>query len=52
MKILFDFLHNCVAHPILFFTMNSKWANWFHDWTAEKAYGKIIKDDNETPELV
>lgn len=28
------FVHNAIAHPLLCF--NKKWADQFHDWTAEK----------------
>lgn len=34
----YSFLHNCVAHPLLFFSGNSAWAIRFHDWSSEKMY--------------
>ena len=30
-------VHNIVAHPLMSLSFNSKWADQFHDWTAEKA---------------
>lgn len=36
----FSFLHNCVAHPLLSLTANSKLAARFHDWTATKWLGE------------
>lgn len=27
-------VHNCIAHPLLCF--NKRWAERFHDWTADK----------------
>ena len=35
---LYEFLHNCVAHPAMFFSRNAKWAMAFHDSTAKKAW--------------
>lgn len=32
------FIHNAVAHPLLAITGNARWAEGFHDWTAEKAW--------------
>jgi hypothetical protein len=31
---LWSFIHNVIAHPLLVF--KTKWADRFHDWTAEK----------------
>ncbi len=28
------FVHNCIAHPLLFFTLNSKIAIRFHDYSS------------------
>lgn len=28
------FIHNCIAHPLLFFSCGARWAIRFHDWTA------------------
>ena len=28
------FVHNCVAHPLLFWTGDARWAVWLHDETA------------------
>ncbi len=36
----FAFLHNCVAHPLLFLTANASWTVRFHDWTAAKWLGE------------
>jgi hypothetical protein len=33
-----EFLHNCIAHPLLFMTRNHRWADRFHDWTAKIAW--------------
>jgi hypothetical protein len=33
-----DFAHNCVAHPLMFFTRNAAWSVRFHDWTAGIAW--------------
>jgi len=33
-----DFLHNCVAHPLLFWSGDARWAVWLHDETARIAY--------------
>lgn len=30
-----SFIHNCIAHPLLFWSNDSKWAVKFHNWTAE-----------------
>lgn len=38
MRLLFDFLHNCVVHPLLFWTRDSGFANRLHNWTAAKAW--------------
>ena len=34
METLFFIIHNLIAHPLLL--TGSKWADRFHDWTAEK----------------
>ena len=31
---LWFIVHNAIAHPLL--TLNTKWADRFHDWTANK----------------
>lgn len=35
----FSWLHNCVAHPLLFWMATASWAVRFHDWTSEKWLG-------------
>lgn len=32
------FIHNVVAHPLMSLSGEAKWADRFHDWTAEKAW--------------
>ncbi len=32
------FLHNCVAHPVMFLTRYPKWSERFHYWTALKSW--------------
>lgn len=34
----FSFLHNCIAHPLLFWSGEARWVTRFHDWTAKKAW--------------
>jgi hypothetical protein len=29
------FAHQCIAHPLLFWTRDARWAVRFHDWTAK-----------------
>ena len=36
-KCLGSFIHNCIAHPAMFF-LPEKYGTAFHDWTAEKAW--------------
>lgn len=38
MRQTFNFLHNCIAHPLLFWSGEAHWATRFHDWTAQKAW--------------
>lgn len=33
-----EFIHHCIAHPILFWTRGAAWAIRFHDWTADVAW--------------
>ena len=35
---MYSFLHNCLAHPLLWLTRESKLAVRFHDWTASLAW--------------
>lgn len=37
------FLHNVVAHPLLFFTNDARWAIRFHDWTSHMMHGRYPK---------
>jgi hypothetical protein len=41
---LFRFLHNCVAHPLLFFTGDAKWAVRLHDWSSDRMRRKYPKN--------
>lgn len=38
MKLWNEFLHNCLAHPLLFLTRGAQWAERFHDRTGAKAW--------------
>lgn len=33
---IWRFLHNCIAHPLLFILNDAKCAVWFHDYTLDK----------------
>jgi len=51
---MWRFLHNCIAHPLLFFTCDAKWSVRFHDYSSEKMhkqypklYEKVNKDDDK-----
>lgn len=35
-SIWFSWLHNCVAHPLLFWTFNARWVVRLHDWSAAR----------------
>lgn len=37
--IWWDFIHNCVVHPALFFSGHRKCVERLHDWTYQKAWG-------------
>ena len=39
----YSFLHNCVAHPLLFWTASSRWSLRFHDWSSHKMHPKFPK---------
>ncbi len=32
------FVHNVIAHPLLFFTGSAAWVIWLHDWSARVAW--------------
>lgn len=36
-KLFWEFAHQCIAHPIMFLSVRSKWATRFHGFTADKA---------------
>lgn len=38
-----NFVHNCLAHPFLFWTANSKWAIKFHDYSSLKMHAQYPK---------
>ena len=42
-KFLWSFIHNCIAHPLLFFTFNSSFAVRFHDYSSVKMHAKFPK---------
>lgn len=33
------FVHHLVAHPLIALSLGARWANRFHDWTADLAWG-------------
>jgi len=35
---IWEFIHNVIAHPQMGITFNSAWSIKFHDFTAEKAF--------------
>lgn len=35
-SVWYSWLHNCVAHPLLFWTANSRLAVRLHDWSAAR----------------
>jgi hypothetical protein len=37
-RLLADFVHNCIAHPLLFWTREARWAVRLHDRSAAIAY--------------
>lgn len=45
----FAWLHNCVAHPLLFWTSNANWAVSLHDWTATKWLGETNEQRQPQP---
>lgn len=44
MRLVFDLMHNCIAHPLMAILRYPKWSEQFHDWTAKKAW-----PEGETP---
>jgi len=42
-KYIWSFIHNCVAHPLLFFSVNSNWAVRFHDFSSVKMHDRFPK---------
>lgn len=40
---LFSFIHNCIAHPLLFWTGSAGWAIRFHDWSSVKMHDQYPK---------
>lgn len=50
---MWSFIHNCIAHPLLFWTLNAKWAVRLHDWSSRKMhdqYPKLYKRVDERAE--
>lgn len=33
-----EFLHNCITHPLMFFTRDAAWVVRWHDKTAKRAW--------------
>ena len=44
-SLYWNFMHNCIAHPLLFASGHSEWSAAFHNWTAAKWLGNC---DEET----
>lgn len=40
-RLWYGFLHNCLAHPLLFFAGGRAFARLFHGWTARRAWGPV-----------
>lgn len=47
MKIIWEFVHNTIAHPLMGISFNSEWSVLFHDYTAEKAFKLEDSDENQ-----
>ncbi len=46
MRLFWSFVHNCISHPLLFWTGDVRWAVVFHDWSNEHMkvrYPKVWK---------
>jgi len=41
MQTFWSFVHNCIAHPLLFFSGHSRWATRLHDYSGERAYPAV-----------
>lgn len=39
-KIFWIFVHNALIHPLMAFPIQFKFVDRWHDWTAEKCWGK------------
>lgn len=37
-KVVWAFIHNCVAHPLLFWSGDARWAVRLHDHSARSAW--------------
>lgn len=41
--LVMDFVHQCIAHPVLFFTREARWAERLHDATEPYPPARIIR---------
>jgi len=46
---VYNFLHNCIAHPLLFLTADAAWAVQLHDWSSHKMKNQYPKLYMQTP---
>ncbi len=37
---MWRFIHNCIAHPLLFFANDAPWSVQFHDWSSQKMHNQ------------
>lgn len=37
-RFVWSFIHNCVAHPLMWFTADAQWAVRLHDYSALTAW--------------
>lgn len=40
---MWRFVHNVIAHPLLFFANDAAWAVRLHDWSSHKMHGRYPK---------
>ena len=49
---IWRFLHNCIAHPLLFLAMDAAWSVKFHDSTSKKMHDQYPKIYRKVGEIV
>ena len=47
---MYGFIHNVIAHPLLFFTHNAKIIVKLHDWSGKKMTVQYTKIKHKKPE--